>query len=687
MVVSKIDKSISYPEIKKVESEDIKKTSNLYQIEAKGVNIIIAIGTAKKMYENKNVTYFPLYLVKSNNGVIQIGVYEIKTDELLDFVDEDGNLELEKINEPLIYVFVTKKMLEEIRLIPDSDTESSSEENTTDEDSEEDENDNGITSSKKESIENIDEEESTENVIPTIREDTFVLTKGLPTPLILKEETKKEGQLLRNKYKDKENDTWINKFMKNNNYYIIDNEGGGDCFFAAVRDSFAQLNQQTSVEKLRKKIASEVTPTYYETQKELYDQFKSQLTNELQQVKELEGEYEKYKALFNQTQNREEKKRFTEIANVIKERWVKSSAEYQLTKSWVNDIAFMKNVNSVEQLKKMIQTCEFWGETWSISTMERLLNIKFILLSNEAYKKEDLSNVLLCGHMVDDILQSRGEFNPDYYIILDYLGWHYKLVGYKKKQIFTFAEIPYDIKKMIVDKCMERNSGAFSLIPDFKNFKAITNKESNSDIKDDDELEDLSDARIRGLYDDNIVFQYYSKSNDKPPGKGAGEKIPIGSIEKFATLNSIKDWRRKLDNSYLLIETPFELDNQLWNSVDHYYQANKFKENNRDFYLTFTAGSGSKLSKDPLMAKAAGSKSGRYKDIPLRAPEVKIDNTFYGKRKEKVLEDAMRAKFSTIADMKKILLETQDAKLLHFRQGMKPEIQNELMLIREELKK
>lgn len=152
MVVSKIDKSISYPEIKKVESEDIKKTSNLYQIEAKGVNIIIAIGTAKKMYENKNVTYFPLYLVKSNNGVIQIGVYEIKTDELLDFVDEDGNLELEKINEPLIYVFVTKKMLEEIRLIPDSDTESSSEENTTDEDSEEDENDNGITSSKKESI-------------------------------------------------------------------------------------------------------------------------------------------------------------------------------------------------------------------------------------------------------------------------------------------------------------------------------------------------------------------------------------------------------------------------------------------------------------------------------------------------------------------------------------------------------
>ena len=62
--------------------------------------------------------------MKSNNKVVQIGVYEILSSDLKHYTDEEGKLEIEKLNdpldEPLIYIFVTRKMLENLRMVPES---------------------------------------------------------------------------------------------------------------------------------------------------------------------------------------------------------------------------------------------------------------------------------------------------------------------------------------------------------------------------------------------------------------------------------------------------------------------------------------------------------------------------------------------------------------------------------------
>ena len=88
MVLSKIDKtkSISYPELRSVYPDDLKKDANLYEIEVKGVDIIIAIGNSRNTYEDKNITFFPIYLVKTNNKVVQIGVYEILLSNLTNYM-------------------------------------------------------------------------------------------------------------------------------------------------------------------------------------------------------------------------------------------------------------------------------------------------------------------------------------------------------------------------------------------------------------------------------------------------------------------------------------------------------------------------------------------------------------------------------------------------------------------------
>ena len=108
MVLSKLDKTISYPELKSVDLDDFKKEASLYEITVKDIEIIIAVGNEKKTFEDKTVVYFPIYLVKTNNKVVRIGLYEIYKTDLVNYVDEDGTLEVEKIDEPLIYSYVNK---------------------------------------------------------------------------------------------------------------------------------------------------------------------------------------------------------------------------------------------------------------------------------------------------------------------------------------------------------------------------------------------------------------------------------------------------------------------------------------------------------------------------------------------------------------------------------------------------
>lgn len=194
-------------------------------------------------------------------------------------------------------------------------------------------------------------------------------------------------------------------------------------------------------------------------------------------------------------------------------------------------------------------------------------------------------------------------------------------------------------------------------------------------------------------------FFFYSKSADKKPGKGTNEYVK--NPNDYKELETIPEWRKCLSNFYI---SPFELDDEIWNSVEHYFHAVKFRNGkkqgkNYDFYKTFALNSDSPWCLDPVNAKQAG-KAGRISETTGKVYDKKIGTEkvpkdvgmredFYRNSIDKKLQKlAFLAKFTQNPELKRILLATNDAELWHYvGRGAPNQLWEGLMIVRNCIRK
>jgi predicted NAD-dependent protein-ADP-ribosyltransferase YbiA (DUF1768 family) len=706
MVVSKLDENIHYKETRDIEESDKQYLATIYEYDILDNDAFytISLGQENTQYASDNIYFFHVYLVsldskKGDRVKSQIGIIEYKSaiqnasKRLKTVSDSEGDVDIEKLNDPIFYGFVTKGFLDKavpsqkdveldvevIEEAPQAPTDADDEDNVFD------------------IPENLPKASAAPTAATTSTKDgIFKIQTAFRAPEKLPEETLEMAKSLKDEFRDSAKTTWIEKFMKNNEYAIVETAANGDCFFDTLVQAFEQIGKQITVSKLRSILAQEVTQDFYETNRTIYVNALAERDAIVADQKKLKAQFQECKKRAKQTTVKSETNKILEDCKRLEEKYENFTKDKRINQEFLQEFDFMEHVDSVEKLKSVIQTTKFWANTWAISTLERILNVKVIVMSKEAFDSGDVNSVLLCGQLNDSVLEQQGYFRPDHYIITEYSGNHYKLISYKQKRIFEFSEIPFYIKTLILNKCLERNAGPYYIIDDIRHFNKKMGAPEQDALAaaasetDDDEQEYSRDTANKHLYDKSAVFMYYSNSNGKPaPGKGNGEMVKQDQLMEFKDLQKVKDWRRMLDDDW---PAPFKLDGYTWETVEHYYQAAKYKEQNRDFYVQFTADSGSPFAKDPELAHAAGSKAGTHKDKTTKKTvvfrdkkKIAIDPDFYGTRHFEERRKALYAKFSQNEDLKNVLLNTKRAKLNMYVAKKEPVLDTELMIVRKDL--
>jgi predicted NAD-dependent protein-ADP-ribosyltransferase YbiA (DUF1768 family) len=692
MVSSKLNNDVNYPENKSIDPEDKGLKTIMYEIELLDVPILIVLGNAKYTFSKKGIIYYPFYVISDNKVKSQLGVFETAIDQTIKLIDEDGDIDIGKLGEPLLYSFVTKSYIAKSGTNPkkiqdelEADARAKSaltspKEAPPETGNEESESDDDEYDSRQLKVKITQVSTEKQKSEEAISKGVFTVNPDFILPRLLPEESEIEAKAENRKFKESTRNTWIENFTKNNNYDIVDNEGGGDCFFAVVRDAFATIGHKTTVAKLRALVSTELTDEVFQEYLNLYNQYEFIKTNIESQLKEFQKTNKIYKKRAQDAEDKEKRKQILEDVVALKELYDAKMAELtQVKRDQTADVGYMKGIDNLEKYREYINTSNYWADEWALTTIEQLLKVKIIVLSQYAYNNKSFDNILNCGSNPSETKQ----FEPEYYIMMCHTGNHYTLVTYKKRAIFKFKEIPYDVKILVVNKCLERNSGLYYAIQDFRNFKSklgLDPDEGNPVLNED--AEDL-DYMNTDLYEKTAEFAFHSKALDNAkPGKGSNEAIEKSAIGDFMKLNSIQHWRRKLDDMWT--ESPFSLDGMRWASVEHYVQASKFKKGFPTFYSQFSLDNPSDLSRDPELAKNVSNlKKKSFKSH--RPMNIKIDVDYDLGRKEKERENALRAKFTQNEDLKQLLLATKKALLKHAERRKPAENDILLMQLRREL--
>lgn len=519
MVRSKIFNECVYLETKKINPRDAKTELQLYKLKILNCdNVYITVGTANKKNRstcftkeqkekmaidggvndiNNNIVYHIIYLMdgrENDVAISRIGIYEVLETKYNSFIDADGDLILDHLT-PLLFKYVTSEFIEKnnyycklaVPTVDDINTQLVAESKVMDEIitlNDEAENggvgdDVGDNGDDNDDIIIIDDSDKMLTIYPkqTLEQYYDEYTKSyLSKPM--------EG--------DDQSIQWVRAYLMNPHFRIIDKGGAGDCLFyslASAINDYSINNKSNSVpvfakqdvHSLREVMSNSITENDFDNYITIYRDLNNRKAEITREIKHYIKEHKRITDNFNETTNDQRRKELINENKEVKKTVKQLENELTQTKKMLNEFKYMKSLRSLRDFKSFVLTSQFWGDEMAIGLLQKHFNFKAIVLSQENFISnvektslplsekyvKNMNNIIQCGSS-----SLGGRENPYFYIILNFTGNHYQVVTYRKKEAFTFNEIPFSLKLAIIKGCMKQDLvSGYGKIENFAEFR------------------------------------------------------------------------------------------------------------------------------------------------------------------------------------------------------------------------
>lgn len=649
MAESRLDPGLVYPVRRELEAADKDFDAWVYETPLDGVRTAVAIGRPRDTFMAEHgVIVYPVYRIQDEAVEGQVGLYEVREDQVPNVLDEDGELRPERLGPPVLYPGLDAGRAP---VMPGADT-------------------------------------ATQQQQPAAASAQAGGGGGADAARAQNEgmETAEESAAARKAYRPARGAQWIQKFMKSAKYHVVPNPPNGDCLFASIRQGLEARGRAVTVAELRAQLAAEANQSLFEEYSTQYAMARAEFDEASAVTKRLTAESRGLKRRMRGAERSAQMAIASQAETVTRDLRAENEKR-EAAEEYLGELEFMEGISNLAGMKAVLQSQKYWGDTWAVSTLERLLNVKFIIFSKRAFDEGDLDNVLLCGQNNDGVLERRGTFEPDFYLLLGLSGndsgsTHYELISYDGERALDFARLPYRVRYLVLTRCLERNAGPYSLIPAFRDELAR--------VQPAGDVESADSGPGGSAPVGKAVFQMYGKSAGGPrPGEGTGETLGRHDAQEFADLAAIPNWRRLIsddgpsaaDVKGSKCRECLEIDGKRWATVRHYALAARYAAEHPEFRELLSYDSGGKVGRDVDVA-ARVVKGARPKKGDPVAPAADAEADAQEMEAER---RAREAKFAPGTRANKALVATRDAALRLYVRGAPAQAATGLMQLRDEL--